>query len=505
MGAKAKTESQPSKEHPKDPLEFDRISIWQRHAGKLVLGALLIGFVALHCLLPLETALRIGADEDFELAKATLCLKGHKLYSEVWNDQPPLHTFLITQVLKVFPASALGPRLITTGFSLLLLTAVFLICRRISGLAVATVAAVLLMSSPGFLELSASCMLEIPALAMAVGALCVLVTFSHRGYHVPEIIAGLLFAIALQMKLVPAILGSLAALVLWTVNRERREGGHNLIVSWLMLGLVTGIAFVGIDVLLERGAYLLHFQQSLTSHFGEAKSFEYGSAADHPFEWSVFLRNWDTTLPALVGVGVLIWQFLTTRNSRLNKQSTCASGKFFSVEDSKAGDRGAWSFDLGIVLPLAWLVLSLLVFSIHKPWWPYYYIHTAIPLCWCAAIGIWALFTKVRQAKSHITLALVLLFLLGAFSWAGARVWLQAGDMRRTPKISSTPVLREIARFKPFATYFYAEQPIYSFYAGIPMPPQIAVNPLKRFWAGEMTHARLAQELAKTKPGLILL
>src|SRR5438309_1067075 len=50
--------------------------------------------------LPLVSVLRIGPDEDYELAKAALSLKGYRLYTEVWNDQPPLHTFAIVQILK---------------------------------------------------------------------------------------------------------------------------------------------------------------------------------------------------------------------------------------------------------------------------------------------------------------------------------------------------------------------------------------------------------------------
>lgn len=44
---------------------------------------------------------KTGADEGFELAKTILCLKGHKLYSEVWNDQPPLHTWIVTKIIEL--------------------------------------------------------------------------------------------------------------------------------------------------------------------------------------------------------------------------------------------------------------------------------------------------------------------------------------------------------------------------------------------------------------------
>src|SRR6266496_695148 len=89
-----------------------------------ILGLFLVGFVLVQCFLPLRTAIKMGADEDFELAKATLWLKCYHFYTEVWNDQPLLHTFLITQVLKHLSLSVLGPRLVTSAFAILLLTSI---------------------------------------------------------------------------------------------------------------------------------------------------------------------------------------------------------------------------------------------------------------------------------------------------------------------------------------------------------------------------------------------
>ena len=147
------------------------------HKSALVLLLLVAFFLLMEDLLPLRTTVQIGADEGFELAKVTLCLHGKHLYTDVWNDQPPLHTFLVTQAVKHFSIanSALAPRALTVAFSVLLLTSVFLLVVRISGVWVAGITTGLLIASPGFLELSSSCMLEIPALATAVAALCLII------------------------------------------------------------------------------------------------------------------------------------------------------------------------------------------------------------------------------------------------------------------------------------------------------------------------------------------
>ena len=87
----------------------------------------------------------------------------------------------------------------------------------------------------------------------------------------------------------------------------------------------------------------------------------------------------------------------------------------------------------------------------------------------------------------------------------GARVYLQVAAIRNAPQVFSAVVLREIERLKPFTHWFYTEQLVYSFHADIPMPPPLAVVPLKRLWAGDMTNARLAAEMSRFKPEIILL
>lgn len=81
--------------------EFERRRSSRASLNPIVIVAVLVGaFFLMQSWIPLRSAVQIGADEGFEVAEATLCLQEHQLYSEVWNGQPPLHTWLITQVLK---------------------------------------------------------------------------------------------------------------------------------------------------------------------------------------------------------------------------------------------------------------------------------------------------------------------------------------------------------------------------------------------------------------------
>jgi hypothetical protein len=512
-----------------------------------------VAFCLLVLLLPLPTAVQIGADEGFELAKATMFLHGYRSYTGFWNDQPFLHTFLVAQVLKHVSPSIFAARLVTVAFAGLLLFPLFVICERVHGPVVAGLAGLLLLASPGFVELSASCMLEIPALATAVAGLGLLMArgrgggrlgqseqnslwsepaqrgdrprsrqrpgvrqpaaagyrpASHRkapgGWRSPkpgggprgwagDLLAGAVFGAALQIKYIAAIYLPVAALVIGAREFGRLNGparieargnergrwtwlkssGYGLLWRGAMpfaLGLIASFALINLAI--GGASLLVQFRQSWASHFAGTHSFEYGSPADHPFDWTTLLKNWDVTFPALVGVVVLV---------RRARQQALA------------------------LLPLAWLALTLLVFGVHRPWWPYYYVHIAVPLSWCAAVGIVATVGFVREMRSRVWAIVLGLYCLCAGAWMGGRVYLQVRGIRDSPQLDSSLVLKQIARFKPFTKVMYAGDPIYSFHAGIPLPPQIGIIPVKRLWSGDMTNARLGDEMAQIKPGLILL
>lgn len=446
----------------------------------LVLALLLGGFLVVQSLMPLRTAIRVGADEGFEYAKATLALKGYQFYTEIWNDQPLLHTFIITQVLKYLSPSVLGPRLVTSVFALLLLCSLFLISYRLHGLLVASLATGLLIASPGFLELASSCMVEIPALAPAVAAVWVLVVARNTGFPWPEVLAGALFAAALQIKFIGVIYLPLVGLVLLT-RHEKDWASIPVIVNgaakraWrAALIFVTSLAlsFVAINLLIGEGSYVLQLKQSWAAHFATPKSPEYGSPNEHPFEWSILLKNWDLTVPAIMGI------IVSLRHARRTPIA---------------------------LLPLAWLALTFFVFASHKPWWSYYYVHNAVPLCLCAAAGLAGLVNSPGWRKSAVARLAVGIYAISTMLWMGARIYLQIDSVRHSPRTYSSLVLKELERYKPFSQFLFAEEPIYSFHSGIPLPPRLAVLSLKRFWSGDLTNAGLVEELRKCKPGVVLL
>ena len=427
---------------------------------------LAVFFLGIELLVPLGSAIKLGADEDYELSKVLLFLKGFHFYSEVWVDQPPLYTWLLAGIVQHTGFSVLGARLLTVCLALLLLGSLFRLALNLGNLRTAVLAVTLVIAAPGFLELASSCMVEVPTLTFVVAAFAVLSQPGRYRFPWLEIGAGLLFGIALQMKLIAVIYLPLTVLLLWLKHRLDLK---QLFLSAFVIGGVAGLTFLALNAM--TGCSLeLQLQQSWASHFSSAKSFEYGSPAEHAFNPMLLFRNWDTVVPALVCAGVLL--------SRLRARSP-------------------------LQFALGWLSLSLAIVSTHRPWWACYYLHNAIPLCWCAAITLDMAFTWAGSQKGRI--AFVTIYLVVAGTWMGMRSYLEIMSMRNSPKLFNSLVLSRINRYKPFTKYMFTDEEVYSFHAGIPMPPQLAEISLKRLWSGDMTNAKMVADLTEVKPGLILI
>jgi len=150
------------------------IQTFDRNAPWLVAFA----YMAFLCAVaPLRTAFEFGADEGYELMKSLLLSRGYHLYSPIWDDQPPLFTMLLACIFQVFGPTALAARLLVVFFSGVLVGSLYTIVRYRAGVLAAAAAAVLIIASSNFMELSISAITELPA--MAAGLLSVAVLLHH--------------------------------------------------------------------------------------------------------------------------------------------------------------------------------------------------------------------------------------------------------------------------------------------------------------------------------------
>lgn len=450
-----------------------------------ILLALVGAFIFVLSTTRLATSIKIGADEHYELSKALLAAKGFQFYTEIWNDQPLLHTAIIAWLAERVTPSALGPRLLSATLAILLVFSVFAMARRISGPVCALLTAFLLFASPGFIDLSSSCMVEIPALSLAVAALSILTVLHRSKPKLAVVLCGILFGISLQVKLINVILAPIFMLIIFLGQSCRAETAppgrvrirvdraliRGSIIDWVLGIAVSLFTFLAINWLLPHGSYLLQLKQTWFAHFAYAQSFEYGSPSDYRFDWSVLVKNWDQTIPATFGILVCVLKVSTNR--------------WFAV-------------------PAAWFFLELIIFAVHTPWWSYYYVHNAVPIAWCAAIGIGEALHRCGPRRKLVPFVVLSVFLTAATAWLITRVYLQTSSIRKSPQTYNSLILQEIERYKPHTQFFFSEEAVYTFHSGIPLPPKLGIVSLKRFWSGDLTNARLSAELSSIKPGLIM-
>jgi 4-amino-4-deoxy-L-arabinose transferase-like glycosyltransferase len=148
-------------------------------------------------------------------SRGLMCSKGYRLYTEIWNDQPPVSTMILKTAFHWFGTSILTARLVAAGFGLLLMGAFHELVRLRSGKWAALLATFFLLASPGVLLLSVSVMLEVPAFATALLSALLLLLWLKRQHPLWLFASGAVMAIALQIKLTSALVAPAILIELW--------------------------------------------------------------------------------------------------------------------------------------------------------------------------------------------------------------------------------------------------------------------------------------------------
>ena len=423
-------------------------------------------------------AVEIGCDEHYEVSKGFLWAKGHSLYSEVWNDQPPLHTVLLGLCFKIFGTSIIVARALAVAFGLSLLVGCAVMVGARSGMLAAGISMICLIAAPQVFELSISAMLELPAFAMALWALGPVLWWQKQRKWPWLMLSGMIMAMAMHIKLTAALV---APALLVEIMANASKPGEPLSVwktlryiwiwvgSWMAgyMALMCMIGATPLDVIRAS-----HYSQQVLSHAASNQFFPFWPLlSDHP--------------EALWGAGgalVLVW----------------------------------WRRDWRrLAFPLAMLGTVILVHMKHRPWWPYYYLHLAIPLAWLTGYLAGELMKKAwtkgcdsegdapwrRQAglaAGSIAIAVIL-------ASGSERLASEVGRIRMLPRIEQSALISKMRQYANGTHWVYTRQTIYAFHAGLPVVPELAVMPAKRFWSGQITDQQIGECLARYKPEQLLL
>ncbi|MEZ4678030.1 MAG: hypothetical protein R2932_27810 [Caldilineaceae bacterium] len=164
------------------------------------------------------------------------------------------------------------------------------------------------------------------------------------------------------------------------------------------------------------------------------------------------------------------------------------------------------------LLPLIWLVLAVVLLVNHRPIWYHHYQLVAIPLCWLAAYGVAPVLeqrlsaTEAAQIEGagsgryRLVLGLIFLMMVGL---------IYVRSERTVPYYNLRDYDQEIVTLlQEYATqtqWVFSDRATYPFYAGLRVPPEIAVFSRKRFFGENLNNHILLDVLQRYQPEQILL
>jgi hypothetical protein len=412
-------------------------------------------------------AIQIGGDEGFEVTKGLLWSKGFHLYSEIWNDQPPLFTVLLGSAFKVIAPTIKVARSLAMLFGLFLFAFFFSCVKRKCGYLAASFASVWLLLAPTIFRSAISVMLELPAFSVALASLSLIYRWRDHRSAIWLVVSAAIFAAALQIKLTSAI-GLPALLIEVFLSSSDRKQVKRSVILWIFS---VASAFFTIGFLFGSG-YGDYARSHLSAQFNAPEEDVYRFSA------GLFLLHVEGIAGAIVGLAIV-------------------------------AKRRAWAT---VSFPLAMFATALIVHAVHRPWWNYYYLHFAIPIAWLSGYGIGALLEssmRISRDKTRYTSLAAsftaLCLNMVAVDPGAIRLISQLDQVRLLPSVDTDPVVALMRVHARETTWAFARNSIEPFHARIPIIPQLAVLPKKRFWAGLITSRQIVNIVEEYKPEQILI
>ena len=440
-------------------------------------------FVLMFLYFPFRERFEFDPDEGYEAMKAFLVVRGYPLYSEIWSDQPPLFTYLLAPVIRVFGPDLDAARTLVLLFSTALMLACSILLHSNWGAPHALASTILIFLLPFYNTLSVSVMVAVPILTFALLSLIALSMWHKHRQDRWLIVSALALALAILTKLFIAFLVPLLALGILFDTRCRM--GRN--ANWLQLlrpaalwCLVLAIVLGGLGLLLVGPANL---GQLLNTHLAASQSRTYITHADaNSIIWHLG-DAWPILLLAIPGC---LFVLLERRWTSLYL--------------------------------LAWLTSAYLLLSVIVPVWYHYQLLVPIPAAMLAAIAVGETLRQIPhviRSRAFFTWRsfLAIISLAGILIALNVRWPLTLPDFDRPPVFvtrgahspwNEQMFLTKMTNHAPKTRWVVTDLPMYAFRVGLPVPPYLAVSSGKRFVTGGLTENDLIHFVEEYNPEQIL-
>ena len=432
------------------------------------------------CITPIQHSFEFDPDEGMELIKAHLYSQGFELYTQIWNDQPPLCTIFLSDYFSLFGESIFTARLGTLLFSALLVWSLYQILDIERGTLSAIVGTLLLVTSNKFLQLSVSVMMGIPSLSLAMLSIYTLTLYKKKRHNILLLLSAILISISLQIKAFTIFLIPINIMYLsdFRINKTKLYNQNKkALYSIALWTIFTLVIYLLIGLLFNS----LNYEQIVQAHI--QKGVKLGFQDYNNFNVIYKMIKKDLVLLSLAIVGT------------------------YTIFSSKSDQE---------LFPLIWWLTATLLLLNHHPVWYHHYTLISIPLAWLAGYSVKPVFSffqdrsslfrlKPFNIKNYFLPTVTALLIIMSILEVPHKVDGAINAMRIKEPHHDTQVVNILLQYRDSSQWVFTDRPIYAFYAGLSVPPEIAVFSQKRFRSGNLTYDQLLRILQTYRPEHIII
>lgn len=442
--------------------------------GFIIIIFLIVIFITLFpSIVSIKNSFEYDPDEGINSMKSLLFMKGFSLYKQIWSDQPPLFTLILSFWFRILGPYLYSGRILILIFSIILLWAFYQIIKIQSGYLCALVAVLFLILSALYVRLSISIMIGIPALMFAMLSIYFLVVCKNHYTKKNLLLSGLCMALSIHVKLFTFFLAPLILLelIFGGMLSEKKEKLFYQTVTWWLIGFFT--IYISIIVVFFNFNFSEALQQLLIVHitnlFFDNPKYSFRVLLE------MVLQDYDITILALCGMIL----FIRKRQHQY-------------------------------IFPILWLSIVSIILFRHRPIWWHYYPLLSIPICWIASLapGNVSMQNEKRRPNDRIDLFLKyitigsigLTIILLPCKFERIYASLQEGAIT----FRQSTVLNFILKYKDKTRWIVTDKPIFAFYVNKLVPPQLAAFSRKRVLAQNLSPYYLISIMEKYNPEQIL-
>ena len=415
-------------------------------------------------------------DEGNNVIKALLVERGYALYSEIWSDQPPLFTWMLTGFFRLFAWDISVARMLVLLFASGIVFALYDSLRITWGHAAGLAAVALLPCSAYFVTLSVSTMLGLPAISLAALSLWALLRW-HASDRAPWLlVAGVLMGLSWATKLFTAfLLPVFAVWIVLVVAEGDRSHRWPRALAWSAAWSLLAVATVAVILLLAAAPA---YWGPLYSTHADARTV------------GMYAQN--------AGVGQLLdnlrddWQIMLL----------AALGAMHVILRKR----------YALLIVPVWVLVALAALWRHAPVWYHHHLLISVPACAIAGIAVGQIASGGLRAQRGLDWIVAALLRVAAAGMVAILAWAVITGAKRAPdwpwlswRDHDRFVVQVMKAYQHATDVVIVDRQMYAFRAGYAVPPNLSVTSHKRLVTGNLTDREILRTIADESPQQIVL